>query len=55
MGGYGRPSHETGYTDTTMVGGGGGGAPESKYGNPGYGAQGNNTYYHGHNNAATNY
>ena len=55
-GGYGRPSHDTGYTDTTMVGAG---APEPKYGQPGYGqpgygAQGTN-YYHGHNNAATNY
>jgi len=55
VGGYGRPSHETGYTDTTMVGA----APEPKYGQPGYGQPGHgvpaNTYYHGHNNAATNY
>lgn len=50
-GGFGRPSHDTGYTDTTVVGAG---APEPKYGQPGYGAQGPN-YHHGHNNAATNY
>lgn len=57
--GYGRPSHDTGFTDTTMVGG----APEPKYGQPGYAqpygqtghTAGTNNYHHGQNNAATNY
>ncbi|ERF68284.1 hypothetical protein EPUS_02740 [Endocarpon pusillum Z07020] len=56
--GYGRPSHETGFTDTTMVGG----VPEPKYGQPGYGQPHGQTahaastnYYQGQSNAATNY
>lgn len=56
-GGMGRPSGETGYTDTTMVGG----APDPKYSQPvygqsGYGQQVPANTYHGHNNnASTNY
>jgi hypothetical protein len=61
-----RPSHDTGFTDTTMVGG----APEAKYGQTGYGQPGygqagygqtaaagapTGNHLHGHNNAATNY
>jgi len=50
-----RPSHDTGYTDNTMVGANNGLA-EAKYGEPGYGQT--NTYGapgHHHTTTATNY